>query len=295
MPGTANPAPPETLGAEVRRLRERAGRTIRDVTGQLGWSCSKLSRIETGQSTVNERDLARLLYLYGADQSDLSRIGALVQPLQTRSKRVSQVMSTSVEKYIAIEERAADISSYCAILVPGLLQTPEYAAAVIKVNPLSTGHGEKVRIESRLARQAVLARQPWPRLNIVIDEAVLRRKIGDASIMRRQMLRLIEVSERPGTSIRVLPLLSGAHPAQVGHFTILDFAEDEPPRVFCDGLTGGVLRSRPEDVHLHRLCFQAAIAVACDEQQSVRMFAEAAEDWASSLNEQGWSRRVSGL
>src|SRR5690349_22722604 len=228
------------LGAEIRRLREHTGQSIRFVTEQLGWSVSKLSRIETGQSSVTAEDLARLLSTYGTNSDDQARIRLLAEHDLPRSKRQSHTLPGALERYVSLEERAQQISVYSAIVFPALLQTPEYAAEVIKANPLSSGPIERVRIESRLVRQAILARRPGPKLNIVIDEAVIRRKIGDASIMRRQMLRLIEVGERPATSIRVLPLSAGSHPAQTGQFAILDF-DDGPANVFCDGLTGGIL------------------------------------------------------
>jgi len=216
--------------------------------------------------------------MYGADSDDRSRIDALVQQTPSRPKRLSYALPGPSERHVALEEKAAEISVYSAILVPALLQTPEYAAAAIKANPMSSIQIEKVRIESRLIRQAILARQTGPRLNIVIDEAVLRRTIGDASIMRRQMLRLIELSERPATSIRVLPFSVGAHPAQTGHFAILYFEEDEPPQVYCDDLTGGTLHSKPEHVHFYRLCFQAITEIALDAQESVQMFIAVAEE-----------------
>jgi transcriptional regulator with XRE-family HTH domain len=280
MPGSTRHAPPDTLGAAVRRLREQAGRSIREVSDQLGWSGSKLSRIETGHSGINGRDLDRLLAVYDANADERSRIEALAELPSSRARRLAYALPAPSERHIALEEKASEISIFGAMAVPALLQTPEYAAAMIEADPSASGRLEKARIETRLARQAVLGPQPGPKLNIVIDEAVLRRMFGDPHIMRRQMLRLIEVSERPLTSIRVLRFNAGTNLAQIGHFAILDFDDGNTvAHLYCDGLNGGTLSSKPDEVDLSRRCFEAIVKAALSEDESVRMFEKARDNW----------------
>jgi transcriptional regulator with XRE-family HTH domain len=283
MPGSTRHASPDTLGAAVRRLREQAGRSIREVSDQLGWSGSKLSRIETGHSGINGQDLDRLLVLYDASPDEKSRIGALTGTLPpSRIRRLPYALSAPSERHIALEAKASEISIYGAGAVPALLQPPEYAAAMIRADPLSNDQVQQARIKTRLVRQAVLAHQPGPKLNIIIDEVVLRRRFGDPSIMCRQMHRLIEARERSLTSIRVVPFDADTNLAQIGHFAILDFNDgNTPPYVYSDdGLSGGTLSSKPEDVDRSRLCFEKIADVALDEDGSVHMFENAKDDWA---------------
>ena len=120
-----------------------------------------------------------------------------------------------------------------------------------------------------MVRQAILVRQPPIQLTVVLDEAALRRPVGGVDIMRRQMIRLQELNDREEVDIRVLPLAVGAHPALTGPFAILDFPAEASlsPVVFCDGLTGGVLRSRPDEVAMYRICFSALGELAVDQAQ----------------------------
>jgi transcriptional regulator with XRE-family HTH domain len=277
VPKAVRQASPGTLGAEIRRLRERARRTIHDVVEELGWSSSKLSRLETSLSSVKDEDLTRLLDLYGVADDERSRIRALADdPLRRHLGGSRPGITEVLDRYIRLEAIADQISLYGAIVVPGLLQTPEYAAAVIHATPTPEHDLVKERMITRMGRQALLGLQSGPRLGVVIDEAVLRRPVGGKHVMRRQMLRLCELSERPDTTIQVLPFALGAHPAVTGQFAILDFG-DGPTQVFCDGLTGGVLRDSPEDVQRYRSCFAALLELALSEEESVRMLAATAQ------------------
>ena len=115
---------------------------------------------------------------------------------------------------------------------------------------------------------------------MILDEAVLQRPIGGADVMRRQMIRLQEMNDRPETTIRILPFSVGAHPALTGQFAILFFPERSsiPPQVFCDGLTGGVLRGSSEDVERYKACFQALENLALGVKESAKIFAEFPSD-----------------
>jgi hypothetical protein len=126
------------------------------------------------------------------------------------------------------------------------------------------------RVSVRLARQAVLTREPPPELRVILDEPALRRPVGGPETLRRQLRWLIDASERPGTSIQVLPMSIGAHRALDGAFNILEFANSlDPPLVYCPGLTGGVIRSRPEDVRVYVMCFEAIRAAALSPEESI--------------------------
>jgi transcriptional regulator with XRE-family HTH domain len=262
------------LAIELRELRTRAGRTVADVAAAMGWSTAKLSRIENAVNGIGGRDLSTLLELYKVDKVDRARINGLVTRVGHARPRITygSTLPDVLEELIALEIEATTISTYGAIVVPGLLQTPEYAGA-INAAALRGADAAQDVLTARMARQAVLARQPPPRLNVVIDEAVLCRPVGAHDVLKRQMLRLIEASDRPKTSIRVLPFAVGAHPAIAGQFTLLDLDDETTPTyVFCDGLTGGVMRNTPEDVHSYRLCFEAINTLALSKEKSVEKF-----------------------
>ena len=281
MPPDVHVGPQDTPGAALRALRERRGHTTRTAADGLGWSPSKISRIERSRSGVSQQDLDRLLEFYQASPEMRTSVAALVQQTTRRPRGSSQALPVAYEAYTRFEEQAAEMSIFAAMVVPGLCQIPEYAAAIIAEAPrLDEGGFADVRMETRMKRQWILGRTPPLRLNVVLDESVLLRPIGGPEVMHRQRLRLNELSQRPETTIRVLPLEVGAHPALTGQFAILDFPADIGihPLVFCDGFTGGVLRDSHEDVELYRGCFAALGDLALSVEESATFFAENSGD-----------------
>jgi transcriptional regulator with XRE-family HTH domain len=280
MSPDAHVSPQDTPGAALRALREGRGHGLRAVAEALGVSASKISRIERSVSGVAPEDLDRLLEFYQAPPEVRSTIGALAQQATRRPRESSEALPEAYETYTRFEAEASEISVYAAIVVPGLCQIPEYAAAIIAATPVPEDQFAGVRMETRMKRQWLLGRQPPLRFNVVIDEAVLHRPVGGPEVMHRQRMRLHELSQRPETSIRVLPFAVGAHPALTGQFAILDFPDEAniPPRVFCDGLTGGVLRDSSSDVERYRACFAALQRLALDPASSAAFFAAPSGD-----------------
>jgi transcriptional regulator with XRE-family HTH domain len=273
MPSVDRTLAPATTGATLRRLRKQAGRTVREVSEALGWSSSKLSRLETEHSFVKPEDLERLLDVYGVPDTVRRDLAATIRQSSPRQRRAADALPDTYERYNRLESRARRISMYGSILIPGLLQTAEYANAVITAG--SDEQLVKARMEARMLRQMILGQRPPTQLSVVLDEAALRRPIGGPDVMRRQMIRLQELNDHDEISIRVLPFGIGAHPALTGHFAILDFPDGAgiPPAVFCDGLTGGVLRSKVDEVHAYRDCFAALEELALDSATSAAIFA----------------------
>jgi hypothetical protein len=256
-----------SVGLALRRLREREGRNVKETAATLAWSSSKLSRIETAASRVRSTDLERLLDLYGPGPEDRSAI----EDLANGSSDLSIALPEPYARYADLEARASRISMYAAVVVPGLLQIPEYADEVIRATPEPEDALAPERLKKRLERQGVFA-SPVA-LDVIIDEAVLRREIGGEGVMRRQIARLREFTVRPHTTVRVLPFAVGAHPALTGQFAILDFLDQEEPCAFCDGLTGGVLRRRAEEVRRYRACFAALQKLALSIEESSEVLA----------------------
>lgn len=259
------------LGAELRRLR--ADRTVADVATELGWSESKLSRIETAHTGVRPKDLDRLLEAYAVADDVRARIRALAVQSRQRAwwEAYGDVLPNAYETYIGFEAEATGIYNYEAQVVPGLLQTAEYASAVIQADGIYEDdevHGQRVAV--RMARQAVLTRDPPPKLSVILDEAVLRRQVGGPDVMRRQLTSLAEANERKMISVQVLPFASGAHRGMAGSFVILEFATDtEAPLVYCEGLTGGVFRSRADELRSYWMSFESLRAAALSPRKSV--------------------------
>ncbi len=273
MPSGEEPAWPDTPGTLLRRLRTESGRSVREVSSALGWSTSKLSRIETSKTQVSADDVGRLLDYYQASDSVRSHLAILAEQPVRSSRRATDAVPEALDRYVSLESRAERISLYGAVILPGLIQTPEYAGAVIRSTPWPEDHFVQARVETRMVRQAILARERLP-LKVVVDEAALHRLVGGDDVMRRQMIRLQELNDRAEISIRVLPFSVGAHPAVTGPFSVLDFPEaaGRSPLVFCDGLTGGVLRTRAHEVERYRACFAVLEELALTKAESVAMF-----------------------
>lgn len=242
------------LGDELRRLRgDRRGA---DVATAMGWSESKLSRIETAHTSISEADLERLLTTYGVRVEDRDRLRALARRSRTRAwwTPYRSAVPDPYDEYVALEAEAVAISEWEAQVVPGLLQTDEYARAVIEAgadvaDPLLAQR----RLALRMARQSVLTRQPPPALHIVLDEAVLHREVGGREVLRRQLARLAEASRRPSVELRILPFSAGAHAGQIESFMVLEFAPgSRAPVVHSEGLTGGLFRVKPDEVGVYR-------------------------------------------
>jgi transcriptional regulator with XRE-family HTH domain len=268
------------LAAELRRLRERTQRTVNDVAKELGWSESKLSRVETASSGIRSPDLDRLLRLYGVEDRERSRLLALAHQARQRAwwEAYGDALPDAYETYIGFEAEASRILWYEAQLVPGLLQTDEYASAIMRAE-LADDRPEIIsqRVTVRMGRQAVLTRDPRPELRVVIDEDVLRRPIGGPEVLRRQLRRLVEASERPTITIQVLPFSVGAHRGLAGSFVILEFAGDyDQPLVYCEGLTGGVFRNKPEEFRRYLMSFESLRAAALSPKESVDLINEVA-------------------
>ena len=242
------------LGNELRRLR--GDRRAAGVATALGWSESKLSRIETAHISITEDDLDRLLTIYGVRVEDRDRLRGLARSGRARAWWTPYRSSVPdpYDEFVALEAEAVWISEWENQVVPGLLQTDEYARAVIEVGA-DVGDEAVIhrRLALRMARQAVLTREPPPTLLMVLDEAVLHRRVGGAGVLRRQLAKLVDMGRRPGIEIRILPFSAGAHAGQGESFMVLEFASGtRGPIVHSEGLIGGLFRVTAGEVEVYR-------------------------------------------
>jgi len=240
------------VGAHLRRLREERGISRADAGYTIRASESKMSRLELGRVAFKERDIMDLLAYYGVtDAEQRDQLLGLVREANRTSwwRDYDDVMPQYFQNYVGLEEAASTLRTYEIHFVPGLLQTPEYARAVLSstVPPLKGRELERA-VTLRLTRQKVLERENPLTVWAVVDESALRRRVGDAAIHHAQLEHLIGLAERPRISVQVLPTETGMHVGG-GPFSILRFEDPGlPDVVYVEGLVGASYVDKPEHV-----------------------------------------------
>jgi transcriptional regulator with XRE-family HTH domain len=260
------------LGTQLRRLREAAGITREEAGHAIRASHAKISRLELGRVGFKERDVVDLLTLYGVtDEAQRADVLELMRQANTKVwwQQHSDLLPNWFETYLRLEQVAKVIRTYQLQFVPGLLQSEEYARAVI-------GHGHSRstdeldrRVQLRMERQQMLHQPEAPHLWAVIDEAALTRPFGPTRVMRDQLRYLLEASAAPNIHVQVLPFRSGAHAAAGGSFSILRFAEpDLPDVVYLEQLTSAVYLDKRADVEDYVLIMERVTVQAETPAQS---------------------------
>jgi hypothetical protein len=267
------------LASELRRLRERTQLTLEEVAEQLAWSATKVSRIETCRVGVALKDVGRLLDLYEIDGAKKEELIDLARDSRKRGWwQAYSDLSSEYTTYIGLEAEAASMRSFASAVLPGLLQTEDYARAVIRSALLISSPGEiERRVEVRMARQRLLVQEESLRLWTVLDEAIIRRPIGGPAVMRSQLERLLDMADLPNVTVQVLPFAVGSHPGTNGAFQIMEFPQPtDPDVVFMENFTGSLYIEREPDVYRYTLIFDHLRAKALDPDDSRRLIAEAA-------------------
>ncbi|MBA9004059.1 helix-turn-helix domain-containing protein [Thermomonospora cellulosilytica] len=268
------------LARELRRLREQERLTLQDVADRLGWSRATVSRLETGQTRPRHTDVAVMLDLYGVPSPQRDALIALAKQAGQRGwwTAYADVFAGS---YVALEDEASLIRSWDAQLIHGLLQTEQYARAVITAGRmLPTEADVERRIAARRARQALLDRPNAPELQMIFDEAVLRRPIGGPAVMREQLRHLAGLAERPKITVRILPFTAGAHAGLDGRFTILSFPDPADPDIaYVEGTMGDVYLESSVETGQHGSRFDRIIDAALSPEESAHLLAEAAKEY----------------
>ncbi|MGK5679960.1 helix-turn-helix domain-containing protein [Actinoplanes sp. URMC 104] len=278
------------LGVELRRHREAARVTIDVVADRLGFSTSKVSRIETGNTSASPGDVQAMLEIYGvADEVK----GELVQiAREARQKGWWHPFSTVLTgAYVGLEAAARSVRTYESQVVPGLLQSEEYAIAMIRAARLGDTDQEIARrVRVRMERQSLLIQDDPIDLWVVLDEAVVSRPVGGDAVMLDQLARLIDVARLPNVTLQILPFAAGAHAGMDGTFAILEFEEEgDADVVFTENATGGLFLEKAEELSKYISIFDAIRTSALPPEESIGMIQMLAEEplWKSK-------RRVSG-
>jgi transcriptional regulator with XRE-family HTH domain len=249
-----NPGAPTVLrillGTQLRRLRESRGISAQDAAKAIRGSESKISRIELGRNSVREVDIADLLNLYGiSDTAEREQLLTLASQANQQGwwHRYQDVLPSWFQSYIGLEDSAESIRSFDTQFVPGLLQTEDYALAVIQLGAFSPAETDRL-LYLRKERQRRFTSGSL-RLLAIIDECALRRPIGSIGLMRAQLEHLLEITVRPGLTIQVTPFLTGASFAAPSSFSILSFATDDlPDVVYVEQLTSAMYLDKRADV-----------------------------------------------
>jgi transcriptional regulator with XRE-family HTH domain len=255
------------LIAELKRLREASGLTQEDVAERLDWHPTKVFRIETGRTGPHPNDVRVMLDVYGV--TDREQREAIVQLAKDARQRgwwysYRDVLASRYELYIGLESEASSIRNFQLAVIPGLLQTPDYARALVRGGRFELDPEAVERlVEVRLTRQQLLTKPDRPRFWVILDEAALRRSIGGAAIMQAQLNYLIEVADQGRTTLQVVPYGAGAHPGTTGSFVILGFPEpSDPDVVYLETIGGNLYVDKPEEVQLYAASFDHLRAVA---------------------------------
>jgi transcriptional regulator with XRE-family HTH domain len=258
------------LGTQLRRLRESRGISAQDAAKAIRGSESKISRIELGRNAVREIDIADLLNLYGiTDSTEREQLLTLASQANQQGwwHRYQDVLPSWFQSYIGLEESAESIRSFDAQFVPGLLQTEDYAAAVIQLGAYSPEEAHRL-VYLRKERQRRFAAGGL-RLWAVIDEVALRRPVGSPALLRGQLEHLLDVSGRPGITIQVCPFRTGASYAAPSSFSILMFATDDlPDVVYVEQLTSALYLDKRVDVDRYTEAMDQIVATSTTPDQT---------------------------
>ncbi len=259
------------LALELRRLREAAKLTCEEVAERLECSASKISRVETGRVSVSPRDVRDMLEIYGTppDQRD-----SLVQLARDSRQKgwwhaYGDTVQPHLATYLGLESAAVEIRMYEVSLIPGLLQTEDYARAVIAAGTVNSPRADVERqVALRMERQRLTRTSP-PKVWAVLDEAALRRQVGGPEVMRMQLEYLLELTNLPNVSLQVIPFFGGAHPAMGRPFVILVFGERiDPDVVYLEDLTSALWVENVDEVDRYNVFFNHLRATALSFEES---------------------------
>lgn len=270
--------PRRQLGRYLRQLREQAGLTVKAAAEQMEWSTPTVWRVEKGATSTRSVDVDAMCRIYGADAKTTEALMALAK--ETKAKgwwhAYGDVIPDDFDLYIGLEEAAESFRWYESELVPGIFQTGRYAEAVILIDGSMPEADVPRGVKLRLDRQAVLTRPGAARFEVVLNEGILHRPVGGPKVMAEQLNKLVEVSELPNVSLRIMPFDSGGHRGIMsGPFVILDFPRapngngaSEPTTIYVEGWTGALYLDKPKEVERYEDAWADLTKRSLDEDAS---------------------------
>jgi transcriptional regulator with XRE-family HTH domain len=263
------------IASELRRLRAESGMSVDQVREEIGVSRSTMGRIERAEVSVVPANVEKLLRLYGVDDADVRKLGELAKAARKRGwwQRYSDVLPDWFQVYVGLEAEANLISKYESQLIPGILQTEDYARAVMRAErPYASAEEIERRVKLRMQRQQRDAPAMW----LVLDEAALRRPVGGRDVMRAQLKRLAEVAEVPGNDVQIVEFDIGEHGSMGQSFTILRFADPrDAPMVYLENQVGSLYLEEGPEVDQYSELFEHIKAAAAGIRRSNELILEA--------------------
>jgi len=256
------------LGRRLGELRNHNGLTVEDVAEKLLCSTTKISHLETGARRPSPRDVRDLCDVYQVDESTKVELMSLTQGAREQVWW-TQYEDLQLDPYLGLEEAARAITSFTTYYLPALLQTEEYTRAVIEtIAPKMDPDIFRQRVEVRMRRQQVLEGDNPPRYRVLLDEAVLHRRVGGPGLMAAQLDKVLDAAQTGKATIQIIPFDAGVLAAQDSNFVLLEFGEesDITPIVFVEGLTGNQYFER--SAHIGR--YREAIEYLRDSALSLR-------------------------
>ncbi|WP_351226866.1 helix-turn-helix transcriptional regulator [Streptomyces sp. NPDC002133] len=271
------------LGQELRRLRELKGMTAEEVAERLLVSQSKISRLENGRRSISQRDVRDLCGVYEVE--DHRVVDSLMQMAKDSRQQGwwHAFGDIPYSVYIGLETDAASLRVYEPQIVPGLLQTRQYAEALIAgALPETPVSDVEKRVQVRMRRQERITTPDNPlRLWAVVDEAALRRVVGNEQLMRDQLEYLVEQSQLPHVTVQVLPFSMGAHPGITGHYAVLEFPDaSDSSVVYIEGVTSDLYLEKANDVHKYTVMYEHLRAQALNVDHTREFIEDIAKGYA---------------
>ena len=281
MTGTSPTARQRELGTRLRGLRNEHNLTVEDVAERLLCSATKISRLETGARRPSLRDVRDLCGIYEVDASTSAELMSLAKEARAAGWW-TQYDDLNLDPLIGLEDAASTITCYSMFYMPGLLQTREYAKGIISiVAPKMDPHVVQQRVDARLRRQQLLSRDSGPRYNVLLDENVIRRGVGDPELIAAQLEKVLETINAGRAVVQVIPFSAGAYATADGYFVLLEFEgrADLWPVVYIEGLAGNQYLDRKGDIERYRECIDYLKARALSPQESESLIAKARADY----------------
>jgi transcriptional regulator with XRE-family HTH domain len=264
------------LGLELRSLREVAGRTAEATAEAMGWHPSKMTRIESGRSGLAVLDVRALLDFYEVPKRDTETRDTLEAFARQGKRRTwwrpySDVLTRQYTNLIAFESEANSVRNYEIALIPGLLQTPDYARAITRaLQPGSAAEAVNALVDVKLQRQSqALSREDPMKLWAIVDEAAIRRVVGNRVVMEKQLRALLDASERPDITVQIISFDAGAHLGMLGAFVIYGFPiRSDLDVVYVEGQAGSHYLERAQDRATYDHHFNLLRAAALGVEQT---------------------------
>jgi transcriptional regulator with XRE-family HTH domain len=262
------------LRTELRRARDDAQKTQRDVAEALFWSPSKVIRIESGQTGISVTDLKALLDFYGVQ--DDAKVGVLVEMARRSRKQpwsqYRDVVTAEGATYYGYEASASIVRQFEPLLIPGLLQTPDYMKALLEGVFQEDEQTIARRVEARIERQKLLDREDVRELIFIVDEAAVRHVVGGPLAMADQLAHIAEPAHRPDVTFRVIPFSVGGYIGLRGPFSLLQFpGQDDADVVYLEGLENAFFHDNDERTGQYRTVFRDLEEKALSEEASIEL------------------------